>query len=116
MPTYVGRLQRSDTHPAASYTRGNVTTNRAPSTLLPIPRRFSAEICPRSASTICRLIDSPSPECWPNFSPCRPLGIEPIEDLLEVPLGNARPFVLDADLHHAARLVRASARSGRAAG
>ena len=55
---------------ARGYTRGSRTTNRAPITLLPIPRRFSAVIRPRSASMICRLIDRPSPECWPNFSPC----------------------------------------------
>ena len=31
--------------------------------------RFSAQIRPRCASTICFEIDSPSPECVPNFSP-----------------------------------------------
>ena len=31
--------------------------------------RFSAQIMPRCASTICFEIESPSPECVPNFSP-----------------------------------------------
>ena len=32
-------------------------------------RRFSAQMRPRCASTICFEIDRPSPECVPNFSP-----------------------------------------------
>jgi hypothetical protein len=31
--------------------------------------RFSAQMRPRCASTICREIDRPSPEWVPNFSP-----------------------------------------------
>ena len=93
----------------AVYTRGRRTTNRAPITLLPMPLRFSAVIWPRSASTICRLIDRPSPECWPNFSPFGPLGIEPVEDLLQLAVGNAGAFVLDDDLDHAAGLARRAA-------
>ena len=36
------------------------------------PRRAGSRraIRPFSASTICRLIDRPRPECWPNCSPC----------------------------------------------
>src|SRR4051794_16087484 len=51
------------------YTIGSRTMKRAPSTRPAPSRRFSAEIWPCRASTICRLIDSPSPECCPNFSP-----------------------------------------------
>ena len=47
----------------------NAPRTCAPRTLPPASRRFSAEIRPCNASTICRLIDKPEPECWPNFSP-----------------------------------------------
>ncbi len=33
----------------------------------------------------------------------RPLGVEPVENVLELCLGDARPLVLDRDLHHPAR-------------
>ena len=49
---------------------GSVTVNRAPriSPGLP-PEMFSAVSVPPCASTICRLIDRPRPEFWPNASP-----------------------------------------------
>lgn len=50
--------------------RGSLTRKRAPSTRPLSSRRFSALMRPFSASTICRLIDRPRPECWPNRSPC----------------------------------------------
>ena len=62
--SYRAWREQTQAHP-----RGSRTTNRAPSTR-PLPsRRFSAEIWPCSASTICRLIDRPSPECCPKLSP-----------------------------------------------
>ena len=49
---------------------GSVTTKRAPRTSPGlVPGMFSAVSVPPCASTICRLIDSPSPEFWPNASP-----------------------------------------------
>src|SRR5690606_7648620 len=56
---------------AQSYaSAGRVTVNRAPriSPGLP-PAMFSAVSAPPCASTIWRLIDSPSPEFWPKASP-----------------------------------------------
>jgi len=52
-----------------TYARGSRTTKRAPTTRPASSRRFSAAMLPRSPSTICRLMDSPSPECRPNSSP-----------------------------------------------
>ena len=51
------------------YARGSRTTKRAPDVWPHASRRFSAAMFPCSASMIWRLIDSPSPECCPNFSP-----------------------------------------------
>ena len=49
---------------------GNVAMNRAP-LISPglAPEMFSAVSLPPCASTICRLIESPNPEFWPNASP-----------------------------------------------
>ena len=68
---------------------------------------FPPPMRPFSASTICRLIDRPRPECWPNCSPCGPLGIEAVEDVFELGVRDAGAVVLDADLDHAAGLARA---------
>ena len=64
------------------------TTKRAPSRA-PAPRprragpsRFSAQIRPRCASTICREIDRPSPEFWPKPL-LGPVGVEALEDALD---------------------------------
>lgn len=55
----------ADLRPAISgaYAFGSRTTKRAPMVLPLAPRRFSAAMRPRNASTICRQIDSPRPEC-----------------------------------------------------
>lgn len=46
---------------------GSQTVKRAPATSpLPGANRFCAEMRPLCASTICREIDRPSPEFWPN--------------------------------------------------
>ena len=55
---------------ARGYAFGSRTTNRAPATEASSPRRFSALMVPRNASTIWRLMESPRPECWPKRSPC----------------------------------------------
>ena len=47
---------------------GRRNTSRAPVTRPLSSRRFSATRVPRSATAICRLIDRPRPECWPNDS------------------------------------------------
>ncbi len=47
---------------------GSRTMKRAPTTRPAASRRFSALMRPFSASTICRLIDRPRPECLPNCS------------------------------------------------
>ena len=58
--------------PAASVRQpsaGSVTTKRAPRTSPGlVPGMFSAVSVPPCASTICRLIDRPRPEFWPNAS------------------------------------------------
>ena len=48
---------------------GSRIQKRAPIVAPLPPLRFSAQIMPRCASTICFEIESPSPECVPNFSP-----------------------------------------------
>jgi hypothetical protein len=62
VPAFAGMTNEVGTS-YARYAFGSRTTKRAPSTLPPGSRRFSAAIRPRSASTICRLIDRPRPEC-----------------------------------------------------
>jgi len=47
---------------------GKQTVKRAPAMLPSGLVRFSASIVPRCASTICRVIDNPRPEFWPNSS------------------------------------------------
>jgi len=49
---------------------GSRMQNRAPVTAPSAFLRFSAQIEPRCATTICCEIERPSPEWVPNFSPC----------------------------------------------
>jgi hypothetical protein len=49
---------------------GSRMQNRAPATVPSAFLRFSAQIEPRCATTICCEIERPSPEWVPNFSPC----------------------------------------------
>jgi hypothetical protein len=60
-----GRCQRG----ACQRDAGSLTEKRAPIVTPPLSLRFSAQIMPRCASTICFEIESPSPECVPNCSP-----------------------------------------------
>ena len=54
---------------AAHDCAGRRMQKRAPMTAPSASLRFSAQIMPRCASTICFEIDRPRPECVPNFSP-----------------------------------------------
>ena len=62
-----------------------------------VPAMFSAVSVPPCASTIWRLIDRPRPEFWPKASLGGPVGIEALEDALDVLGADARAVVLDGD-------------------
>ena len=73
-------------------------TKRAPRTSpgLP-PGMFSAVSVPPWASTIWRLIDRPRPEFWPNASPAGPVGVEALEDAVDIVGPDAGTVVVDHD-------------------
>jgi hypothetical protein len=60
-----GMNQQRSRHDSA----GSLIQKRAPIVAPAASLRFSAQIMPRCASTICFEIESPSPEWVPNFSP-----------------------------------------------
>jgi hypothetical protein len=58
---------------------------------------FSAVSVPPCASAICRLIDRPRPEFWPKALAFRPVGVEALEDAVDVVGLDAGTIVLDGD-------------------
>ena len=89
-------------HPA-----GSRTTNRAPSTAPDGSRRFSAMICPCSASTIWRLIGEAEAGVLAEAFLPRAFGIEPVEDLVELAVRDAGAFVFHHDLRRLPALAAA---------
>ena len=111
------RGPRSACTVAVAHAAGRRTVKRAPSTVggapgsVRRPRAVLGDDRPRCASTICLEIDRPRPEFWPKASCVRAVGVEALEDALELVGRMPGPSSSTTDLDRVRRSGRAATRT-----
>ncbi len=116
MTGLAARAMRQQQARWSTCTLGSRTTKRAPSTLLPMPRRLSAAIWPRTYLDDLAADRQSQSGMLAELLALRTLGVEAIKYLLRVAFGDAWAIVLDTDLDHAAGFARAQRVICRAGG